>query len=256
MIRIFSCALIYSSLLLSNSCGQQQTANASGRDSLAKQEETDSFPLDLTVKGHHYSVFYANDYHLAIRAVRPAQNDPSVSLCIAGAFTLLDDYSIDGLFIEKGNVISGNANHHLGGGLLLDGDSVSIVKTFDGKLITKAWADSVAAKGGSFFQQIQLVRKDSALRFGKDPKKFQRRAIVVFHDGKTAVVESSEAILLQEFANDLVLLGAKDALYTDMGGWDEGWYVDQATGKVKIIGLARSDTRHQSNWVVFERKSP
>jgi hypothetical protein len=46
-----------------------------------------------------------------------------------------------------------------------------------------------------------------------------------------------------------VSLGVRDAIYTDMGGWDEGWYRDGV--KVRTIGLMRGSTRRQSNWFVM-----
>ena len=237
-------------LLLSSSCVTQEPAPPQ-QDSVVQSTSSDSFPLKQQVNGTTYSVFYSGDRFFGITSARPARDDKKISLCIAGAFTLLENGEIDGLYIEHGKILRAKANHHLGGGLLVLDGKISILKTNDGKRLTSSWADSVAKLNASFFQQIQLVRNDSALRFGKDKAFFQRRAIVIFKDGKTAVVESKEAILLQRFADDLAQLGAKDALYTDMGGWDEGFYRD-ANGVVRTMGLMRTDTRRQSNWVVME----
>lgn len=246
LLAIFSFAISFSS-----SCIQNTNSQVPPVDSIKPVAVSDSFPLKKTVALNSYSVFYAGDSKIHITSTRPEISKANFRLAFAGAFTLLDDYSIDGLFIENGNVKKKSANHHLGGGLLINENSVKIIKTFDGKLLTEHWRDSVAAAGSSFFQQIQLVRADSALRFGKDQKLFQRRAFVIFKNGKAAMIESDAAITLQTFANDLVSLGVRDALYTDMGGWDEAWYRD-ANGKMQTIGLMRSSTSKQSNWVVFE----
>lgn len=238
-------------LLLYSSCVTQEPAPTPQQDSLVQSTANDSFPLKQQVNGTTYSIFYSGDRSFSITSARPARDDKKISFCIAGAFTLLENGEIDGLYIVNGKILRAKANHHIGGGLLVQNGKISILKTNDGKLLTPLWADSIAKLNASFFQQIQLVRNDSALRFGKDKALFQRRAIVIFKDGKTAVVESKEAILLQRFADDLAQLGAKDALYTDMGGWDEGFYRD-ANGVARTMGLMRTDTRRQSNWVVME----
>lgn len=238
--------------LLFYGCINEGKTHPPSQKSVSQKIVSDSFPFSWVVNGIHYSVFYSGENHFAIRSKRPSADSGNISMCIAGAFTLLDDNTIDGLYIENGAIVKTKANHHLGGGLLINGNSLSIIKTFDGKLLTSSWRDSIAALHCSFFQQIQLVRSDSALRFGKDQKYFQRRAIVIFKNGKTAIVESKEPVLLQTFADALVAMDAKDALYTDMGGWDEGWY-RTANGKIKAIGAMRSDTPRQSNWVILEK---
>ena len=51
----------------------------------------------------------------------------------------------------------------------------------------------------------------------------------------------------------LMDVGAKNPLYTPMGGWDEGYYVDPVSKKKIIIGLSGSHTAYQSNWVLFRK---
>jgi hypothetical protein len=69
---------------------------------------------------------------------------------------------------------------------------------------------------------------------------------------KTAIIESYEHITLTAFTKDLLELGAVDALYTDMGAWDEGWY--RQDNKLITIGRMKSQTEKQCNWVVFKEK--
>lgn len=87
----------------------------------------------------------------------------------------------------------------------------------------------------------------------KDKTLFQRRAIVKLKDGQTALVESKNALTLTQFGLDLKELGAKNALYTDMGAYDEGWYRD-ADKAVKPLGNDRSLTEKQTNWFTFRVK--
>lgn len=220
--------------------------NAAAADSIQQEKKASWIRED-----EFYTIYSAKDFNLNLRSKRPSPSDASLHFCIAAAFTRLENDSIDGLFIENGKIVNRKVNRGLGGGMLINSDSVSIFKTNEGKLLTEKWRDSVAATGASFFQQIQLVRNGDALPFHKDVKLFERRAVVIFKSGEVAVVESKNRITLDEFAGDLVKMGAKDAIYTDMGSWDEGWYRDPKTGKKVVTGRNRSETGRQSSWVVF-----
>lgn len=200
-----------------------------------------------------YTVFYPRTFTAELRTTRPSISDTTIQFCIPVAFTLLDNDSIDGLFIVNGKIEKALVNTHLGGGLLIRKNGIDIIKTDDGKLLTKNWSDSIAQRQESFFQQIQLVRNGVALDLHKDQKLFQRRAIVIFQGGEVAVIESKNAIKMQEFADDLVKLKIWNAIYTDMGSFDEGWYRNQTTNRIESIGHNRSQTSQQSNWLIFRR---
>ncbi len=183
---------------------------------------------------------------------RPAEDDKTVQVCVAAAFTQLGNYKIDGAYMCKGKVSNEKAiNHTLGGALKIVNGKATIFPTAKGTLITDKFLKDLALQKGSFFQQIQLISNGKASSF-KDKAHFQRRAIVVFKNGKTAIMECEEALLLADFSKDLVELGVQNALYTDMGGWDEGFYVDPVTKKKVTIGLMKTHTAYQSNWVVFK----
>ena len=91
-------------------------------------------------------------------------------------------------------------------------------------------------------------------------KAFQRRAIVTYKNGQTAVIESDKPITLTEFAHDLA---SKDpnkpendiqtAMYVDMGDWSEGWYRNPSDGKIISIGNDKLQTNKQTNWLVFKK---
>ena len=91
--------------------------------------------------------------------------------------------------------------------------------------------------------------KDGAVDTFKDNESAQRRALVEFKDLSRALVESREKLTLNQFAEDLYEMSVSDALYTDMGNWDEGWYREQ--DQIKTIGLLRGSTERQTNWLVF-----
>jgi hypothetical protein len=201
-----------------------------------------------------YTVYYLLDNKIALADKRPLKADTTISLCIPAAFTQLDDGSIDGLFIINGKITDRKkVNHHLGGGLLVVNNELHIFKTVEGKLLTESWKDSISTLQGSFFQQIQMVRDGEALEFHKDQKLFQRRAVVIYRDETIAVVESKSPITLQEFADDLVKMKVRDAIYTDMGSYDEGWVRNPKNKTIEVIGHNRMQTKFQSNWLVFKR---
>ena len=202
-------------------------------------------------------VFYipVNGYP-AITNARPLSGDTSVLFVCAAAFTLLENDAIDGLFIDSGKVKVKWINHSLGGGIVIpeksSQDVATIFGTDMGKALDSAFIDSVAAMHASFFQQIQLVRDGQALRFQKEFSNFQRRALCVWH-GQLVVVESTTACTMQKFANVLKSCGIQNALYVDMGSWDEGWYRTPQR-QLSKIGLMRNETDRQSNWFVYKAR--
>ena len=123
--------------------------------------------------------------------------------------------------------------------------------TNKGKLLTDSLINFVASKKGSLFQQILMIEKGVGAKY-KDVKLFQRRAIVKLKGNKTAVIESYEHITLTAFTTDLLELGVQDALYVDMGAWDEGWYINPSDNKIITIGRMKTQTDKQCNWVVFK----
>ena len=203
--------------------------------------------------GNAYVFYVKNKTTIGFEVVRPLRSDSSIVLCVPGAFTDLADYGIDGVFISNGK--PGNTdkiNHSLGGAVRIENGEAVIFPTNKGKLINDALLNYIIKKKGSLFQQIQMIENGVAATF-KDNKLFQRRGIVTFKDGRTAIAESISAITLKTFADDLAGLEVKDLLYTDMGAWDEGWYRDPESGKIMMIGYDHSQTEKQSNWVVYRK---
>jgi len=210
--------------------------------------------------GNHYTVIHKGANKIKFTTTRPDKKDSSVQLCIAAAFTSLDDGKVDGAYSINGEVKQEVPNMRLGGGIMLNNKTCDIFPyhaypppsgIIKDPTLSKEMKKKIKTGKYSFFQQIQVVVKGQAERFF-DEKLFQRRAIVTFKDNKVAIIESKEPITLAAFSKDLVELGAYNALYTDMGSWDEGWYRDSA-GKLITIGTSRAQTSKQSNWVVFTK---
>lgn len=204
--------------------------------------------------GHRYTFFHQEKSRARFEIKRPAVTDTSLFLCIPAAFTLQSTNGIDGLYMHNGQLFNTTAiSRRLGGAAHIVNGNVTFFDTQRGAIFTKPVLDSLKKTGGSLFQQIMLISEGKAARF-KDTALFQRRAIVHLANGNTAVVENINPIRLADFSKDLVELGVYEALYTDMGSWDEGWYRDPKSGKTKIIGQIRTQTNRQSNWFVFSSK--
>ncbi|HTL82659.1 MAG TPA: phosphodiester glycosidase family protein [Bacteroidia bacterium] len=233
-------------------CGNEKEKNVSPENN--GDTTTAFFPQKACRDYACYSLFFKQKLKLELCDQRPSKKDTSIKLCIAAAFTQLENDSIDGLYIINGKVKNRNSvNHHLGGGLLINGDEVSVIATGDGSILTHQWIDSISAANCSFLQQIRLVSDGFELPLKKNKDVFQRRAIGVMQDGNVVMIESKEAITLDDFGHDLMTMQIKDAIYTDMGDWDEGWYRDEKTGQIVTIGTSLASTDRQSNWLIFRR---
>jgi len=245
--------IISSLLLLACLACHSQVKKLAPITGLATEQKTAS-------SGNHYSIFHKGSNKIKLTNTRPDKKDTSVLLCIAAAFTGLDDGKVDGAYAVDGLIKQEVPNMGLGGAILLNNKSCEIFPyhaypppsgIIKDPTLNKEMQKKITQGKYSFFQQIQLIINGQAERFF-DEKLFQRRAIVTYKDKKVAIIESKEPITLAAFSKDLVELGAYNALYTDMGSWDEGWYRDGG-GKVISIGTSKSQTARQSNWVVFAK---
>lgn len=204
--------------------------------------------------GYTYTIFYKDNFKIDVSLKRPDKNDKNILLCFAGAFTDLKNLMVDGLYIDNGNISNKNKiNSTIGGAIKIMNGECEIFPTQKGKVLNDSLINLIVAKKGSLFQQIQLIEKGAGAKY-KDVKLFQRRAIVKLKGNKTAMIESYENITLTAFTTDLLELGAIDALYTDMGAWDEGWYKNPIDNKLVTIGRMKTQTDKQCNWVVFKMK--
>jgi len=202
--------------------------------------------------GNEYTIFYQGSLSASFDIKRPKQSDDTVLLCIPCAFTSYVG-SVDGVYICDGKL------HHrhfvadnFGGAAVIQNGSIELMSTNKGKELTTKFLDDLVKKKASLFQQFLIVENGQPAHF-KDKTLFQRRAIAKFKDGQTAVFESRTAITLTAFGHDLRGAGVTDALYTDMGAYDEGWYRDSEKN-VKAMGLDKSLTGKQTNWLILRQR--
>ncbi|GEM_PF-764404 len=203
--------------------------------------------------GTPYHIYEKNDLRIGWELKRPDKQNTKIKLCIPAAFTTTTG-TVVGIYAYKGKVNNeSRVSKPIGGAIQITRGNFKIFPSSSGAIFTKDFIASLEKSGSSLFQQFQLVSNGQPAKF-KDKKIFQMRAIAKFKDNREGVVESVDAIDFKQFNSDLAAMGVADAIYTDMGGWDEGWYKDPATSALVPIGNDRSKTNKQTNWVVFTTK--
>ena len=202
--------------------------------------------------GVTYQIFPQGNFVFEFCITRPSTTDSDIVLCIPAAFTRHDN-KIDGVFISNGVIGNASAiNHELGGAMVIENGQCKLLATNKATTLSAAFLESVQKAKGSLFQQFLIVHNGSPATF-RDQSKFQRRAIGLTKQGTFKIFESDKAITFSTFNNDLAALGVSEALYFDMGAWDEGWYRAATTGRTITIGQDRSRTDRQSNWLVLKK---
>jgi hypothetical protein len=203
-----------------------------------------------TATGGQYTIFYSENLTVQATTTRPDPARADSWLSVAAAYTDLTTYEPLDLLVCQGRVRQRQATvGFLDGQLTILGDSLRIDQLPRGQSPAGAQLEQARQQGGTVLLQELLVVGGKNLR-SAGGSLFQRRALAELAGHRFAVVESeADDLSMQQFGDDLVELGARSALYLDMGGWDEGWYKDG--GRVVKLGHRRTDTARQSNWLVF-----
>lgn len=207
--------------------------------------------------GHSYLVLTAEpEASVEYSVTRPDGDDPDVCLAVAAAFTGDDLVSICGDHVVQGKRMRGYDDVTATGHMLLTGGKVAIRS--NGRLnesVNKAEEDR-----GSLFQQC-LVVEGGKTHAERIPQAItDRKAHIIFRaacimaDGTFAVVQGADCQYGHEFVDGLVALGAKDAVYLDMGSWAYGWYRADRGGKAVELADHFANTAHQSNWLVVRAR--
>lgn len=255
MFKAINTTIILVLCLASISPAHAVDANSNKGNTNNKSNESIAGIAPTSVKaasGVVYQLFPQEKFALDFRTKRPSKADSDIVLCIPAAFTGHDN-KIDGVFICNGAIGNGNRiNHELGGAMVIENGQGKLLATNKGATLTQQFLESVQKSKGSLFQQFLIVHNGNPAVF-RDQSKFQRRAIGLTKQGTFKIFESDKAIAFSTFNTDLAALKVKEALYFDMGAWDEGWYRHATTGKTITIGLDRSKTHRQSNWLVMKK---
>ncbi len=181
----------------------------------------------------------------------PSIDDPTILLNIAAAFTL-DTESMDvcGDHVVAGRRIKGYDDVTATGHMLIVGNNVSISPNSH----LNESINEATSTGGYLFQQCLIV-EDGKGKVERIPQALRERnphiifrAACIMTDGSLAIVQGDEPMYCDEFINSLVALGARQALYLDMGTWAWGW-VREAGKPTQELAERFFNTRYQSNWL-------
>ena len=183
----------------------------------------------------------------------PSIDDTTIVLNVAAAFTK-DVTSLDvcGDHVVEGEFIKGYYDVTATGHMLIINNKVKILPN---NLLEQSIREAVAGKG-YLFQQCLIVedgrgvveRIPQAIRDRKAHIIY--RAACVMNDGSFAIVQGGEPMFCGEFIDALVALGARQALYLDMGTWAWGW-VRPRGDSTQELSEHFYNTRFQSNWFIF-----
>lgn len=113
-------------------------------------------------------------------------------------------------------------------------------------------ADGSKFEAGTVHVQVYKVDNNGNLeRMSKYARRTTSEEVKKY--GRFAVIQSLTKVRLQDFIHALTVLGARDALYLDMGGgWNYGWY--RETTASPAVELFHYRTPYQTNWLVVRAR--
>ena len=198
-----------------------------------------------------YTIFSEQHSRIRLTLTRPSREDARILLAVPGTYTSPHD-SVEGMVVLNGRIVQARERQGWDGAVIFDRGRVEMIATENGRSLTYAFLKETASHGRSLIQVHLLVHGGVAQSFKPQPL-LPRRALAVFTDGVSAVIEGGNVTDLTTFATDLVHLGVRDAVNLDMGSWSEGWYRNPTTGATVTIGIPNPATARQTNWVVLEQ---
>lgn len=178
------------------------------------------------------------------RLLRPDKLDNRNRLCVPAAFTSKNNKP-EGLIYLNGRLTSGQKPSSGKGLVIISLGEIEILNINQLGQFLNSRKDSKF----SLFQQWYLIEKNKR---GENPfpkSKLQMRVIAKIKN-ETFIIESDSNVDSEQFISTLVNMGVSDAVYLDMGSWSEGWYKD-SDNKIKSIGNDKSNTKRQTNWILF-----
>lgn len=200
----------------------------------------------------HITIYTPDFSRLELRCIdRPSENDSSILLCMAGAFThdaLLEfgHENIDGNHVADGVFYNGAYSKDLTGVFMwCEEDHV-----FD-MCANSQIGEHTAMQYVTAFEQAMVIWKGKKADF--PIKKYyqvaQHYRVLAEWQGRICMIES-DITTMDVFVDAMLAAGVSNAIYTDMGGWKFAWYRD-ADGKVRHIHPVEPKTKYQSNWLCF-----
>lgn len=181
----------------------------------------------------------------------PKKEDESVIMFAEAAFTgeLLDSFkhsNIAGDHVSDGKREKGySCKRNNGAFVWYDGKPKFLLNNYSPEF------DMAAKNGGCGFAQEMMIHEGkevSHTRSADNTNEF--RALCLIGD-KVAIADSDGYMQFGVFIDNLLKVGATEALYLDMGpGWNYSWYRDENGNPIEIHS---SPTEYATNWITFYR---
>lgn len=202
------------------------------------------------------TVYYPNFTRIGLATgTMPTKEQKEVIICCVGAFTgqLLTEFNHSNI-----------AGDHVSGGIYYKGYKCGPYngvftwsRTSGWKFFNHAYENAkaplqkVAAEGGMGYCQTLLLAPGQRFKGCFKPGKVNRYRALCQIGNRLCVVDCAKPLSFGHFIDGLEKLGAKYALYCDMGtGWNYSWY-RKDDGTVKE--LFPTPGRYTTNWITFYR---
>lgn len=151
---------------------------------------------------------------------------------------------IDGLYIVNGSLINSKINERLNGVCIIYKNKLKICNRND-IIINEAITNKQ-----NLFQQVLLLFDFKIIECTLFKNNLNLRRALVEINNHFYLVESKNKMTILNFQKLLYSINVKNAIYLDMGTYSEGWYRND--NKIFTIGETMTQTKRQSNWLVFE----
>lgn len=104
-------------------------------------------------------------------------------------------------------------------------------------------------KNGVGFEQFMIIKDGKPATFKFTRYRCFRTMTMI--NGRLCIIDNKKQMFLEDFRNEVIKLGVKDAIYMDMGsGWNYSW-IRNTNGKIK--NMFNVPVPYSQNWIVFRK---
>lgn len=179
---------------------------------------------------------------------RPSKKDSDIIFCAGALFhqertldfshmNLVGDHTFGGEYFD------GYEHDEMSSFTYCDGD---IRFSFDNadEEIRKA-----CDKNGVGFEQFMIIKDGNPATFTFTRYRCFRTLTMI--NGRICIIDNKKQMFLDDFRNEVIKLGVKDAMYLDMGsGWNYSW-IRTTSGKIR--NMFNIPVPYSQNWIVFKK---
>ena len=119
------------------------------------------------------------------------------------------------------------------------------------KFVYNDWAkefELAEENRGCGFAQDMMIHEGKEVDHWRESSSENRFRALCMINGKVAIADSDGKISFGNFIQELLKVGATEAIYLDMGGWDYSWYRDD---NGKVIEINPKPNKYATNWITF-----